>query len=477
MTMQLESAVTAYLQGLTFELPLDDLIADCNWQETQHSVEKSIENWKRLLALGLLNHFHGGSSQALSAKIYQFERHSWNQKSQYFRTLLVLNHLLAGLPLLEVTPHLLKGGAALFELEEFRPWLSAPSMPHHIEYGIWLCTLALMTQRQDLRETALQLVRWHINTLDYHYKPFLGLFVQEEAFDTNQSLLLYYLLFKGATLLCDDPEIHAVTAKLYVFQSNSSNTDLLWVLFERLFEKGKAVPSLDISHITPSQSIYDPSTALIGYRSPRGHAVCSLHGNRTGLGTLRFDDVEFVNYGPQYLPLGECQGFGILGNSLSDQGERTPLMQVYPQGFTMKGCVRLIDQPCTFQDINEREYTGVWLELEQEFKFPVLDLQVRLLSLDGWEGIALSFFVKARCCRIGATQLVPRSFDKYQGKVENLIFEGDKGSCLLKAPHSKAELQVIPLAGNQSFWGADFLIAYTLHSDQRCYQWQIAKQS
>jgi hypothetical protein len=34
-------------------------------------------------------------------------------------------------------------------------------------------------------------------------------------------------------------------------------------------------------------------------------------------------------------------------------------------------------------------------------------------------------------------------------------------------------MQVIPLAGGDNFWGADFLVAYHLSQDQRNYQWHL----
>jgi hypothetical protein len=472
-----ESQIAAYLQDKASIEALDDLIDECVWQETQMSVEKAVSNWKQLLTVSLLNHFHGNSYSALSEKIYQFERHPWNQNSQYFNTLVALNHLLARMPVPDVSPHLLRGGAALIDLQDFCPWLAFPSIPHHLEYGIFLCALALFIQREDLKQEAIRLVRWQIHTLDFNSQPFSGLFTQEKAHNVNQNLVLYYLLFKGAGCLTGDAEFEFLTKKMSLqLEKLSLKLDPLWILIEQLFKNDSEI-KLDAPLASPiplPQTIYDPSTALIGHRSQRAHAVCTLHGNQTGLGTLRFDDVEFVNYGPQYLPLGECEGFGIVGNYMNDQGERAPLLQLQSQGFSLKGCVRLVDEPRASSLLGQLR--GIWLEINQEFKYPNFSLETTLLGLDGWDGVAMSFFVKAKRCLVGSKPLLPRSFDKYEGSVEDIRFEGATGGCKLKSPSSQARLQVISLAGDSSFWGADFLVAYLFQPEQSHYQWNITKE-
>ncbi len=102
-------------------------------------------------------------------------------------------------------------------------------------------------------------------------------------------------------------------------------------------------------------------------------------GGTTGLGVLRLEDIEIVSYGPQYLPLEDCQGFGIEGNALTDQGMRRSLIEWRRQSFVLKGCTRLVDQPSS-SPFGIGRFRGIWLEVSQEFKRPHFFLKTTFLG-------------------------------------------------------------------------------------------------
>jgi hypothetical protein len=452
-----------------------DVIEGCVWHEPLFSEEKAIENWKQLLAVSLLCDLAQLHQSDISAKIRLFERQPWNQRSQYFRALVALNHALAKMPIPEVGTYLLESGAALLELKEYCPWLSLPFTPHHFEFGIFLCLLALLTKRQDLQEIVLQLAHWQINTLDATALPLAALFVREKEGNSFQNLCLSYLLFRSAAILSENTPFAAiaqVTMKCIEerLEREEEKIDPLWPLIEKWLDQYKI-----LSHASLSlpELIYDPSTALVGYRSSSQHVICTLHGGYTGLGTLRLGGVEILNYGPQYLPLGECQGFGIEGNSLSDHGMRRSIIEWRRHAFNMKGCIRMVDQP-SHSSFERGQFRGIWLEVVQEFKKPHFYLKTNFLGLDGWESVAFSFFVKAtRCLTQSQQYLLPRTLERFEGPAQNLIFEDGEIQLELRSLSFKGTMQVIPLAGGNNFWGADFLVAYLLSSEQRQYQWHV----
>lgn len=459
-------------------VPTEEMIEEaCIWHEPLMSVEQLIANWKRLLAVNLLCHLAQGHQANLASKVRLFERHPWNQGSHYFRALVAVNHALAKMPIPEVGIHLLESGAALIDLHEYCPWLSLPYIPHHFELGIFLCLLSLMTGRQDLQETFLKLAQWQLNTLDAAGMPLAGLFVREKDSRIEEHLCLGYLLFRGAACLSHEAVFATVSQALFKklterLEKDTNSIHPLWGLVEKWLDKyemlSKASPSLSLA-----ESITDPSTALVGYRSLSQHAICTLHGAQTGLGSVRQGDVEIVSYGPQYLPLGDCQGFGIEGNALSDQGMRRSLIEWRRQSFILKGCTRLVDYPST-SSFETGQFRGIWLEVTQEFKRPHFYLKTSFLGLNGWDEVAFSFFVKASRCRTHAKQiLLPRTLERYEGPVQTLFLEGKEVVLELNMLSPKGTMQVIPLGGGNNFWDADFLIAYILSSDQRDYQWHL----
>jgi hypothetical protein len=457
--------------------PSKDFIEEeCVWHEPLMSEDKLIENWKRLLAVNILCDLAQQHTGEVAAKVRLFGRQPWNQSSQYMRALVALNHVLAKMPIPEVGPHLLESGAALIDLHEYCPWLSLPYIPYHFEFGLFLCLLVLSTQRQDLREVVLRLANWQLNTLDGETLPLSGLFVREQEGKPLQQLYLSYLFFRGAACVCPDTPFAAVAQRILHhlekrLETESEKVDPLWLLIEKWLEQHKV---LAVGPLTLSEQIADPSTALAGYRSPSQHVICTLHGEHTGLGSFRCGEVEIVSYGPQYLPLGDCLGFGIEGNALTDQGMRRSSIEWRRKSFVLKGCTRLVDQPSSSSEMGQ--FRGIWLEVSQEFKRPHFYLKTTLLGLDGWDSVAFSFFVKAASCRTHSQQvLLPRTLNRYEGKAQTLLFEGQDMAIELQSSSFPGTMQVIPLGGGHNFWGADFLVAYLLSPDQRHYQWQMKR--
>lgn len=455
-------------------IPSKEILDECDWQEPFLSEEKSINNWRRLLAISLISDLTNQFQTELGDKVRQFGRHPWNQSSQYFRSIVALNHALAKMPVPEVGPHLLESGAALIDLQEYCPWLSLPYTPEHFEFGIYVCMLALITKRSDLKEIVLRIANWQLNTLDIKGKPLCGLFVKENEGVALPRLCLGYLLFLSASFLTEESSFAALAEISFKnIQSHVEETkeriDPIWPLIEKWLDQHKI---LSHRQIELAENIYDPSTALVGYRSATQHVICTLHGAHTGFGEFHLGDVGIVNYGPQYMPLGECRGFGIEGNALSDHGIRRSMMEWRRGAFILKGCTRLVDQPSSSQ-FGIGDFRGIWLEVTQEFKKPHFDLKTTFLGLDGWDSVAFSFFIKAWRCQIQTQTINPRTLDRYEGEVQTILLEGSEHQLELRPLNFKGTMQVIPLAGGNSFWGADFLVAYLMNSEQRDYQWHI----
>lgn len=455
-------------------LPPQDVVDECQWHQPFLSEDKAIENWKQLLTMNIFCELAQVHQSEVASKVRLFERHPWNQSSQYFRSLITLNHAFAKMPIPEVGPHLLESGAALIDLHEYCPWLSLPYTPHHFEFAIFLCILSLLTKRNDLQEIVLRIAHWQLNTLDIEAKPLSGLFVREKDGGAFQHLCLSYLLFRSAAILSEKTPFAAIAeAIMKSIQARLEQTrekiDSLWVLIERWLDDYKVV---SYAPLELSEHIYDPCTALVGYRSLAQHVVCTLHGGHTGLGELKQDDIEIVSYGPQYLPLGDCRGFGIEGNVLSDYGIRRSMIEWRRGSFILRGCTRLVDQPSS-SSFEMGKFRGIWLEVSQEFKKPHFYLKTTFLGLDGWDSIAFSFFLKATRCTVQSQILHPRTLKSYEGEAQVILLEGEKSVLELRPLSFKGTMHVIPLAGGNNFWGADFLVAYLMNSDHRHYQWHI----
>ncbi len=439
------------------------------------SEELLIRNWRSLLELNLLCATSEHHLEEMQKMVRLFERQGWNQNSQYLRSLVALNHALAKMPIPEVGPHLLESGAALIELDEYCPWLALPYTPYHFEFGVYLGMLALMMNRSDFKEIVIRIAQWQINLLGCDANPLPAIFVREGEGQSITRLCLSYLLFKIASIFIEESsfETYAASALKAIHcqvLESKKKIEALFVLIELWLDHR---PVLSQAEMKLPEHIYDPSTALVGYRAKDQHVLCTLHGEHTGLGCFRYGDVEIVNFGPQYLPLADCNGFGIEGNALTDYGIRRSIIEWRPGSFILKGCTRMVDQPgCDGALMGN--FRGIWLEVTQEFKKPHFYLKTSFLGLDGWDSVAISYFVKASRCRIASQILKPRTFDRYEGIGQTVALEGQEYTLELRLLASQGQMHVIPLAGDDSFWGADFLVAYLTAPQQRHYQWHIA---
>lgn len=470
----LETEIQALLEGRS--ICLEAVLDSQSICDVPISEDQVIKNWKNLLVLTLLDYLSHTNSKDLANRVRAFAREPWNENSQYLRALVALNYFLVGLPVPDVNLYVLEGGAAPIELYEYCPWEILPYFPYHTEFGMLLCLLALLANREYLYPIVGRLARWQLNTLDSRFLPLSGLFLQEKDGAFVQNIVWAYLFFRGAAQLTGERIFQTVAeAQLQYIQQLAEQMEFslspLVVLIEKVLTGQAPVERTELQ--LPEQ-ICDSSTALIGRRLNTQQVMCTLHGGHTGLGCFRIGEVEIISYGPQYLPLGECAGFGIEGNYLSDHGLRTPILQVKPQGFLLKGCVRLVDQPVTSpSSVQLGEFRGIWFEIEQELMDQQLHIRTNCLGLEESNLVAFSFFIKAEKCWVNTkTPLLPKTFNRYEGNPQPIVLESKQNSFKLQIQQASG-MQVIPLGGGVNFWGADFLVAYLLNPNQNQYKWLI----
>lgn len=445
---------------------LEDAInTPSNWLAPINDVN-ILSNWKRFLELNLTS--KGMHQPLLMRKINELLHHPWNTHSQYLRALIALNQALLGMPVLDIGLSLLEGGAAAIELEEYAPWQAIPYCPYHAEFGVLISLVAFLTKNNALQKQALKLAQWQLNTLDASFHPLRGLFVKEENGSIAQILQWNYVFFRSIACLFENEQFQKPAAEQIKFLKNLERMTIqpVMTLLEALMEFNPK----NRQEWTLSEEVKDPSTSLVGVRFPHHHAFCTIHGAHTGLGTFKLGDIDIVNYGPQFLPLEECKGFGIEGNYLSEHGLRKSLIEIRENGFSLKGCARMVDQPSEGAEMGL--FRGIWMEMEQTYQAKQLEISLHLLAMQGWEQVAFSFFVKAKKCLVGGAESIHSStLQRYEGKSESLIFEGKRESVLL-SQQSAGHMHIIPLSGKDNYWGADFLVAFMLN-EQSHHQWKI----
>ncbi|MCH9612494.1 MAG: hypothetical protein S4CHLAM102_09850 [Chlamydiia bacterium] len=169
------------------------------------------------------------------------------------------------------------------------------------------------------------------------------------------------------------------------------------------------------------------------------------YGMQSSLGGLKKEALEVVAMGPHMGPLNECQLFGI-EREAPEWGSKE-----FPQsgkGFWTRAKTEVFDQLWVHLGLHE----GDGLETD--------------LSFQGAVGQTYSFtlFVKADLTEVGGQRLQKGSLNHFRGEAAWLTFSC-KEELLRCQFDGKRRLTIMPLAGKEYFWGADFLVSISIEED------------
>lgn len=186
-------------------------------------------------------------------------------------------------------------------------------------------------------------------------------------------------------------------------------------------------------------------------------------GCKSGMGTVLFGDVGILTCGPQFLPIGDCSSFGLAGRPYA-----LTLKEEAPCGFTLSYRTHLAaphPRHTGYSGLTDSGYSGAWIEATIEAHQEEICCIGSIKSFKPLEAFAFSFFCKASACYVaGSHKLNPRSLDRYQGPPQQIELKGQTGSVCIGPEEGFSQMEIIPLAADESFWGADFLIACTFSS-------------
>ncbi len=281
---------------------------------------------------------------------------------------------------------------------EFFPWGGLPYPCEHAKLGVELINAGEV-------ERARRMALYQQATLDHHKKPIYSLFQQEggeryaELEEANRS-------FFDTLAYEPEEEYHFVDSELGI-----------------------------VSHRTHDKTV-----------------VCLASGCKSGMGVFLVRNGGVLNFGPQLHPLGACSGFGLAG-----------------RGQHIKASDNALSYQCRLAAPHERDtgipwledsgYSATWVESACTVDSDLLRISCSLEGFRPLSDLLFTFFIKADACFIaGSHKLIPRSLDRYRGPAQSIQIDG----LTLSFEEGFHALEVIPLAGDGNFWGADFMVSLTL---------------
>jgi hypothetical protein len=406
--------------------------------------------------------------QDLKHILQRVEDHHWWNQIPLSQAMTKFCRLLFGLEFTGLEPRQLASGAAVLQWNNYCPWGNIPHPRHLALQGTLWAIFGFQNNSEELLSAAKQLGNWHLNTLDYNFRPFMSLFASEGEACYHTQLSYNYLFYRTLALVTNDSSWDYIASKQLEYLSEKhtapSSFSLLPLVLSPWLEKQYSL-DIEVSNYNLKQMICDLNTSLVGYRCKDYSLACTLSGHNTGIGSLHINNkVGIVNFGPQTPPLKGALSFGLNKPSITT-GNLLPKIAVdsKKQTFSLKNTVGLMNTK-----------NQVWMDTTLKFTPRSFDIEASFLGMKKDNAQAFIFYIKTPIFELPSGEVLkPYSLDRYEGRSQNIKIENEGVILNLSSSNEFSKMEVIPLAGGDNYWGADFLLAYYLSPSSSSYRWNI----
>jgi hypothetical protein len=182
-----------------------------------------------------------------------------------------------------------------------------------------------------------------------------------------------------------------------------------------------------------------------------GCALFTGAGCMSGQGAFLVGSQGCINFGPQRSSLGDCSQFGIVGQGKQFQCDEQTVEVISSLG-------ELIPRKYALAHLQDATIEKQWLKMSVQFGQNALHICGEQKALHRPVTLFYSFFLKGEACFVSKLhKLNPKSLDRYLGPPGTIEVLGQQGNVRIEWGKGIKRLEVIPLAGDESYWGADFL--------------------
>ena len=367
--------------------------------------------------------------------------------------LVLLTYLLKFEPL-AIHPQQMHSGATCLDALGFSKSSQLPEPAQLAELGSLWMILGVHLKNETLLYAGIKVALWQIHTLDHRGLPHFSLWSRAATFHASTLAMSNHLLFTLAYRLTSDPGFNqaAQIQKHYGWNPASLAGKLLTLVPEK-------IPSpLRLTHKPFAEEM---TVGLMKFATAQWSMACSLSGWNSGIFSYHKNDAAIVNSGPQAVPLDALDKFGIDRTcSISARSFNEIRWEKTAYHFRMKGWAKAFAHPA-------------WMEIEAYYEAQKLTLSCQLQEERPSENLAMVFYVRCDLLAIGGKEtLQAGSLERYQGKALPLELRAEEEKIFIE-PLTEQEMQIIPLAGGDHFWGAHFLIAFPFAEGKELLQYRI----
>lgn len=351
--------------------------------------------------------------------------------------------------------------------------LNIPHIDQQSEMGILMVLLGKWIQDPKLILQAHKIAEWHTLNMDLNYVPYRGFLTNHLKSDFPNLVFCQALLFHVVSCALEDKEMayyakkhfsYLLETQKYLLKELSFDLLLIYNLIENLFESSLTPVERELSEVIKSKNL-----PIIGLRKTEVSSIFSLTGSNASMGSFRYHDLEIAALGPQLNALGEGKTFGAVG----DQN----LVEEYQSHATsdsyfIKGCVGLPSLNPNFSDLQNWQHSLSWLEVDINYQKETLTIKLQPLKVPK-EAYFVFYLIANQCLIKGEKKVLYHSLDQFCGKSCSVSFLSKNKILNIDPTENHADMKIIPLEGQQSFWGANYLIAYHLNPKCSTFGWKI----
>ncbi|MCH9632293.1 MAG: hypothetical protein S4CHLAM6_06250 [Chlamydiae bacterium] len=367
----------------------------------------------------------------------------------------------------------LKNGIIPLSKKNYWNLLKFPFIHLHAELATVLILIGKLTQQPKLVNQGYLAAKWHFNSLGSDFLPFKGFFSNYQFCNypnlvSRQASFLYL-----AALAMEDPEMAYVAKAHFSYLLNQSDNKLKETPLDILLLM-RWTDFLFPQQLTPIEPTLEAkmeckNLPLIGVRSTEMDIITTLSGCNSSMGSLRFGDIEIAAFGPQVGELGDGKFFGSIAQKPSSES-----FEVYEDGrhSCIKGLVGLPLNNPEVGHLKSWQHPAGWLEVKFLYQKKQLDIHIK--PIEPPDSLYFVFYIIADQCLIkGQKKFLNNSLDQFQGPASNIAFL-DKSKLITIEPSAGcSDMKIIPLEGESSFWGANYLVAYPLKNNFTAFDWKV----
>ena len=358
---------------------------------------------------------------------------------------------------------------------------------------IWLY-LGSLCDDDVLRESGVKAAHFLLQLCDAQGSPFHAFWVQEARSSIITTHVYSRLLFACVAHLSRENKLQKAAEKLerHIEQLAPQLFETLdpfaFMLDLALQERKEDERFLKISTEFPLKNP-DTKTAFLRYAHQNFSVVCSATGVNTGIGALHKGKIKVVSFGPHFFPLANPKHYGLYRTcSWIQDGLQDPLQEltlsVQEETCQLKGWSRLLAQERPEQKRFAKEEPSfssccgkddwMWFDLSVKKKICSLTVDRGGFSKEQMP-LAFVFFVIAdKMCIAGRKDpLFPKTLAPFRGKSATVTALLDEEQLTITPKAPCTQMEVIPLAGKDYFWGAHFLLAFSFQKNSSRLRWSL----